>query len=442
MRVACAKDKQLGADAAEHEGAAVIVALIDYRAGNLTSVRKALAVARRRDPDARDARRSRSVPTRSSCQASATSTQPRRSTRAWRDAIRAAARRRHAAARHLPRPAVAVRGQRRGAGLPGLGVLEGRCASARSRGGRLDEAHRVRLKVPHVGWNALKQTGRPSRMLAGVAGRGAGLLHALVRRARHDARVAVTEHGERVRQRRRARPGVRRAVPPGEERRRRAADAAQFPRRDRRGRGQEGRDRSPSGPRGCACGQRTRRRRVPASGRRGPLMLSKRIIACLDVRDGSVVKGVNFEGLRNAGDPAELARRYNVEGIDELVILDVTATLEERRALARTRSPTVAPRAVHPTGGGRRHRVRGGRRRGRRGRRRQGEHQQRRGRRPRAHHRLARAIRQPGRHRRHRRQARGRRLRACTSAAATTPTGRDAVEWAREAADRGAGEIC
>lgn len=65
-------------------------------------------------------------------------------------------------------------------------------------------------------------------------------------------------------------------------------------------------------------------------------MLSRRIIACLDVRDGSVVKGVSFKGLRNAGDPAELARRYNVEGIDELVILDVTATIEGRRALART----------------------------------------------------------------------------------------------------------
>jgi len=65
-------------------------------------------------------------------------------------------------------------------------------------------------------------------------------------------------------------------------------------------------------------------------------VLAKRIIACLDVRDGQVVKGVNFEGLRSAGDPAALARRYNVEGIDELVILDVTATLEKRRALART----------------------------------------------------------------------------------------------------------
>src|SRR6202521_2815330 len=65
-------------------------------------------------------------------------------------------------------------------------------------------------------------------------------------------------------------------------------------------------------------------------------MLSKRIIACLDVRDGQVVKGVHFEGLRNAGDPAELAARYNEEGIDEVVILDVTATLEGRRALAET----------------------------------------------------------------------------------------------------------
>lgn len=63
---------------------------------------------------------------------------------------------------------------------------------------------------------------------------------------------------------------------------------------------------------------------------------SKRIIACLDVRDGHVVKGVNFQGLRAAGDPAELARRYNVEGIDEIVILDITATLERRRALAET----------------------------------------------------------------------------------------------------------
>ena len=82
-------------------------------------------------------------------------------------------------------------------------------------------------------------------------------------------------------------------------------------------------------------------------------MLSKRIIACLDVRNGQVVKGINFEGLRNAGDPAELADRYNQEGIDEVVILDVTATLEGRRALAETVS-AVAKRIFIPltVGGG------------------------------------------------------------------------------------------
>ena len=54
-----------------------------------------------------------------------------------------------------------------------------------------------------------------------------------------------------------------------------------------------------------------------------PHVLTKRIIACMDVRDGQVVKGVQFQQLRHAGDPAELARRYNVEGIDEVVVLDV-----------------------------------------------------------------------------------------------------------------------
>jgi cyclase len=65
-------------------------------------------------------------------------------------------------------------------------------------------------------------------------------------------------------------------------------------------------------------------------------MLSKRLIACLDVRNGCVVKGVNFESLREAGDPASLAKRYNREGIDEVVVLDVTATIEGRRAFEDT----------------------------------------------------------------------------------------------------------
>lgn len=59
-------------------------------------------------------------------------------------------------------------------------------------------------------------------------------------------------------------------------------------------------------------------------------MLTKRIIPCLDVKDGRVVKGVNFVSLRDAGDPVECARQYNLSGADELVFLDITATLEAR----------------------------------------------------------------------------------------------------------------
>lgn len=65
-------------------------------------------------------------------------------------------------------------------------------------------------------------------------------------------------------------------------------------------------------------------------------MLTRRLIACLDVRDGQVVKGVNFDGLRHAGDVTTLARRYNTEGIDELVLLDITATLEGRGTFLKT----------------------------------------------------------------------------------------------------------
>lgn len=60
-------------------------------------------------------------------------------------------------------------------------------------------------------------------------------------------------------------------------------------------------------------------------------MLKKRIIPCLDIKDGSTVKGINFEGLKNAGDPIELAKKYEQEGADELVFLDITATLENRK---------------------------------------------------------------------------------------------------------------
>jgi cyclase len=62
-------------------------------------------------------------------------------------------------------------------------------------------------------------------------------------------------------------------------------------------------------------------------------MLTKRLIACLDVQNGRTVKGTNFINLRDAGDPVALAARYAQEGIDELVLLDITATVEKRRTL-------------------------------------------------------------------------------------------------------------
>src|SRR5678810_7672 len=62
-------------------------------------------------------------------------------------------------------------------------------------------------------------------------------------------------------------------------------------------------------------------------------MLCKRIIPCLDIKDGRTVKGVNFVNIRDAGDPVELARHYSQNGADELVFLDITATVEKRKTL-------------------------------------------------------------------------------------------------------------
>ncbi len=63
-------------------------------------------------------------------------------------------------------------------------------------------------------------------------------------------------------------------------------------------------------------------------------MLKKRIIPCLDIKDGRTVKGINFVDIRDAGDPIELAKKYVKEGADELVFLDITATQEKRKTLA------------------------------------------------------------------------------------------------------------
>lgn len=62
-------------------------------------------------------------------------------------------------------------------------------------------------------------------------------------------------------------------------------------------------------------------------------MLCKRIIPCLDIKNGRTVKGVNFENIRDAGDPVELAKLYSEQGADELVFLDITATVEKRKTL-------------------------------------------------------------------------------------------------------------
>ena len=82
-------------------------------------------------------------------------------------------------------------------------------------------------------------------------------------------------------------------------------------------------------------------------------MLAKRIIPCLDVNDGRVVKGVNFVNLRDAGDPVELATFYSQQGADEIVFLDITATYEDRHTIVdvvrRTAQKVFVPLTV---GGG------------------------------------------------------------------------------------------
>jgi imidazole glycerol-phosphate synthase subunit HisF len=81
-------------------------------------------------------------------------------------------------------------------------------------------------------------------------------------------------------------------------------------------------------------------------------MLRKRVIVCLDVRDGRVVKGVSFEALQDVGDPVELARRYEREGADEIVFLDISASAEGRRTLLETVQRTAETLFIPLTVGG------------------------------------------------------------------------------------------
>src|SRR5206468_4386482 len=81
-------------------------------------------------------------------------------------------------------------------------------------------------------------------------------------------------------------------------------------------------------------------------------MLAKRIIPCLDVDRGRVVKGINFVGLRDAGDPVEIARRYNEQGADELTFLDITASSEERDLILHVVEKVAAQVFIPLTVGG------------------------------------------------------------------------------------------
>ncbi|MBB5252367.1 imidazole glycerol phosphate synthase subunit HisF [Sulfurisphaera ohwakuensis] len=81
-------------------------------------------------------------------------------------------------------------------------------------------------------------------------------------------------------------------------------------------------------------------------------MTAKRIIACLDVKNGRVVKGVNFLNLKDKGDPVELASRYEEEGADEIVFLDITATIEGRKALLEVVKNTASVLSIPLTVGG------------------------------------------------------------------------------------------
>ena len=211
------------------------------------------------------------------------------------------------------------------AGVPFLGI----CLGMQALFERSEEAPEVRglghfpgtvrrfpadARVPHMGWNELERA-------AGLAAAAriwrrspyVYFAHSYYvpenRRDRGDLHLHAAVHGgARIRQH------LRRAVPSREIRAARAADREEFP---------------------------------------GAVMLAKRIIPCLDVTGGRVVKGVNFVNLRDAGDPVELADRYNREGADELVFLDITASSDAREIMAdvvaRTARKVFIPLAV---GGG------------------------------------------------------------------------------------------
>jgi imidazole glycerol-phosphate synthase subunit HisF len=302
------------------------IALIDYRAGNLTSVRKALAAAGAEvfTPEAASQLAGADgliVPGVGHFEATAVLDGP------WREAILAHAR--------AGKPLLGIclglqflfEGSTEAPGLPGLGLLPGQCGRLGPDWDRevvLTAAGWAEFKVPHVGWNAVNPT-RPSTILAGVApGAQAYFTHSFAAPI-GEATAATTTTGPNTF----ASVVERGAIFGLQFHPEKSGDAGLAMLRNFCNRIQG----APGAPPDAAYdGLVSAPKNVAGTAHHA----SKRIIACLDVRDGQVVKGVKFEGLRSAGDPAELAARYNVEGIDEVVILDVTATLETRRALAKT----------------------------------------------------------------------------------------------------------
>jgi cyclase len=307
------------------------IALIDYHAGNLTSVRKALAAAGAEVFTPETAAQIAGadgliVPGVGHFEATAVLDAP------WRDAILAHAR--------AGKPLLGIclglqflfEGSTEAPRLPGLGLLPGVCGKL---GPEWDPAVQLsaerwaEFKVPHVGWNAVNPT-RPSAILAGVApGAQAYFTHSFAAPV-GEGTAATTSTGPNTF----ASVVERGAIFGLQFHPEKSADAGLAMLRNfcLRIQGRSEPSSEPSSELSSELSSEPGSQPVAGTAHHA----SKRIIACLDVRDGHVVKGVKFEGLRSAGDPAELAARYNVEGIDEVVILDVTATLETRRALAQT----------------------------------------------------------------------------------------------------------
>ena len=322
-----------------------MIALLDYGAGNLASVRKALAAAGAEvftpsSPGELAGATAIVVPGVGHFQATASLDGE------WRAAVRRAI--------DADTPLLGIclgmqwlfEGSDEAPDVPGLGVFAGRIARLPER-----DEDVSRLKVPHVGWNVARSAGLAAAFHGVEDGSTYYFTHTYAAPVTGDTAM-VTVYGRPFASA--ARLGRVWGVQFHPEKSGTAGLALLRAFVGFLGSGRitpEELWRSPdstSKRRAQAAISESSLSAVPAGNSTRPLMtFAKRLIACLDIRDGRVVKGVNFEGLRDAGDPAELAARYDAEGIDELVVLDVTATIEGRLAMARTIS-AIASRIFIP----------------------------------------------------------------------------------------------